>query len=57
MARSHLLTHALDLSDPPSAAGLITPGSTWNFQAWFRDPTDGLAGYNFSSGLQVTFCP
>jgi hypothetical protein len=28
------LTFAHDPSTPPTLAGLITPGSTWNFQDW-----------------------
>jgi hypothetical protein len=45
------LHRVLDLSAPPASSGpfAILPGSTWRFQAWFRDPatvsnlTDGLA--------------
>lgn len=44
----------LDLKNLP-AAGMITPGSTWHFQCWFRDPLGGGAGYNLSNGLRVTF--
>ena len=39
------------------AAGAILPGSTWNFQYWFRDPLAGGAGSNFSDGLRITFGP
>ena len=35
----------------------ITPGSTWNFQLWFRDTPAGGAGYNLSSALGLTFAP
>lgn len=31
----------------------VLPGSSWNFQAWFRDGT-GL-GSNFTDGVEVTF--
>jgi len=44
----------LDLTSPP-AAGLLTSGSTWSFQFWFRDPPGGPAGFNLTHGLQVDF--
>ncbi|MCC6407351.1 MAG: agmatine deiminase family protein [Planctomycetes bacterium] len=47
------LVHALDVTDPPTPSALITPGSTWNFQAWFRDG----ASFDLSDALQVTFIP
>jgi hypothetical protein len=46
---------AMDFTSPP-AAGLITAGSTWNFQAWYRDPAAGGANFNLSDGLEITFC-
>ena len=49
--------HLLDFSSPPQATGLITAGSTWSFQLWYRDTGFGTSGYNFSSALEVTFCP
>lgn len=39
-----------------AAAGVITAGSTWNFQCWYRNPLAGGAGFNLSDGLSVTFC-
>ena len=36
---------------------VVTPFSTWNFQFWHRDPLGGPAGFNFSDGLEVMFCP
>jgi hypothetical protein len=49
----------LDFTMPPFDSGAFTvnPFSTWNFQFWFRDPLGGPAGFNFSDGLEVTFCP
>ena len=41
---------------PKSAPGIVTSGSTWRFQFWYRDP-GGATGSNFSSDLVVTFCP
>jgi hypothetical protein len=35
----------------------IQPGSVWNFQVKYRDVPGGGARYNFSDGLQITFCP
>lgn len=44
----------VDLTSPPSQAGLITAGSTWRFQVWFTDGA-GAAGYNFSEAVEITF--
>ena len=35
--------------------GAITPGSTWNLQAWFRDPPAGGALFDLSDAVEVTF--
>jgi glucose/arabinose dehydrogenase len=36
----------------------ITPGSTWHFQAWYRDQNGpGGSGSNLSDALTGTFCP
>lgn len=47
------LVHALDITSPPSASAQITPGSTWNFQAWFRDG----ASFDLSNAIRITFTP
>jgi hypothetical protein len=50
----------VDFTVPPAGAGAgqILPGSAWNFQFWFRDPTGpGGSGFNTSDGLNVLFCP
>ncbi len=36
--------------------GQIEPGSTWNFQFWYRD-TGSASGLNLSDALAVPFCP
>ena len=48
----------LDLTKPPagSGAGMITAGSTWNFQFWYRDPM-GPNSSNASNATAVTFLP
>jgi len=32
-------------------------GATLNFQAWFRDPSAGMTGFNLSDGLELTLSP
>ncbi|MDP6519847.1 MAG: c-type cytochrome, partial [Planctomycetota bacterium] len=46
---------AVDLANPPSASATITPGSTWGFQCWYRDPSAGAPGYNLSNAGTITF--
>lgn len=38
-------------------AGLVVPGSRWNFQFWYRDPSAGGATFNLSDALTVPICP
>ncbi|TDJ66242.1 MAG: hypothetical protein E2O39_16840, partial [Planctomycetota bacterium] len=46
---------ALDLTARPD---VITPGSTWSFQLWYRDPGGpGGTGFNLSSAVVIRFCP
>ena len=45
----------LDLANPVSPAAAIAPGSSWNFQLWYRDSQ--LGGFNLSDGLSAIFAP
>lgn len=47
---------ALDLTQDP--LDLISAGSIWNFQFWYRDPGGPLSsGQNFSDAVEIEFCP
>jgi len=48
--------HLVDF-DSPGVSAQITPGTTWNFQFWYRDPLGGGSFFNLSDGLQATFSP
>jgi len=40
------------------ASGHILPGSTWNFQAWYRDPSGPCAAtHNLTNATQAVFVP
>ena len=52
-----VLSMHVDLSNPPQPAGLIIAGSTHFFQAWYRDPSGGLVGFNLSDGYMIAFVP
>lgn len=47
------------LSNAIGGAAVITPGSTWNFQFWYRDAAAYCtsATYNLTNGLSVLFTP
>ena len=47
----------LDLTSTPQPLGPISiqGGSTWHWQAWYRDTVMGLATSNFADGLQIDF--
>jgi len=49
-----VMSYSLDLAAAPTNA-VIAPGSTWKFQAWFRDPAGGAAGFDLSDGLSIRF--
>ncbi|MCP3996904.1 MAG: hypothetical protein GY722_17845 [bacterium] len=48
---------AVDYAGSFNGPGWLTPGSTWNFQGWYRDPAAANTGSNFTDGLAVRFCP
>lgn len=51
------LSHQLDLNAPPVPGAVIQPGSTWWFQAWYRDVPAGGSLSNLSNGLELSFVP
>ncbi len=55
-ATGEVLYTDVDSSLPPFAGRLIA-GSTWHFQAWFRDPGTGGSGFNTTDALTVQFVP
>jgi choice-of-anchor B domain-containing protein len=60
LSSSGSLTRALDYTTPPlsSGPGAASPGTTWNYQLWFRDPSGPLGtGFNLSDALSATICP
>ena len=50
-------SHTVDFDSPPEPAGTITPGLTWNFQYYLRDPLGDPCSWFLSDGLKVTFTP
>ena len=53
VSASETLSHTIDFGSPVGSQ--ITAGSTWHFQAWFRDPDAGGALFNLSDGLTIPF--
>ncbi len=51
------MEHRVDLANPRSPAGQILGGTTWSFQAWYRDPDAGGHLFNLSDGVRITFLP
>ena len=56
LAVGNAATQTLDFTGSGNES-IITQGTTWNFQHWYRDPTAAPLFFNFnlSDGLAVTF--
>ncbi len=54
---SGFASRLVDFKNPAEPAAEIGPGSTWNFQFYYRDPLSPGVGYNTSDGLSALFCP
>jgi hypothetical protein len=50
-------TAEVSYTGSPALGGLITAGSTWNFQFSYRDPAGGGAQFNLSDATNVVFLP
>ena len=49
------IDYSIDNTQFPASGSLIA-GSTWNFQAWYRDPAGGGSNFNLSDAVRVEFC-
>jgi hypothetical protein len=47
----------LDFTGAPSQGGVITAGSTWYFQVWFRDVAAGGGQANTTNAVKLSFQP
>jgi hypothetical protein len=47
----------LTLQSTPREFAPFVPGSSWNFQFWYRDAAGGGAGFNLSRALHIDFAP
>ncbi|MCH2107587.1 MAG: hypothetical protein MK291_13220, partial [Planctomycetes bacterium] len=55
-----IITRPIDWTAAPTSQGpgAVTPGSSWNYQLWYRDPAGpGGTGFNLSDALSATLCP
>jgi hypothetical protein len=50
-------TIALAMEDASNQFAMLTPGSSWNFQFWYRDHAAGGSNFNLSDALHVDFPP
>jgi len=57
-SQAGIFRRPLDLQNQDPGPNVITPGSSWNFQCWYRDPNGpGGAGFNLSDAMTTDFCP
>ena len=47
----------LDFLGSPSQGGVITPGSIWYFQVWYRDSQLPGSGINTTNAVKLAFQP
>lgn len=49
----------VDRTHAPFAGGAhgIPPGSSWNFQYWYRDPAGSLTTFSYSHAWNIVFAP
>jgi DNA-binding beta-propeller fold protein YncE len=47
----------LDFTGAPSQGGVITAGSTWYFQVWYRDTQSAGSGLNTTNAVKLSFQP
>ena len=58
IALQNIMITRVNYGNPPTPQTQITVGSTWNFQAWFRDPFSGnVFAFNLSDARSITFLP
>jgi hypothetical protein len=55
LASGQVLSVTIDLESPPAPPATILPGSTWYFQAVYRDVPAGGAMFNFAQGIGILF--
>lgn len=53
LAQNGIHEHSVNYSQSP--ATLLQPGTTWSFQAWYRDSAAGGSFFNTSDAVRVTF--
>ncbi|MEM6571238.1 MAG: malectin domain-containing carbohydrate-binding protein [Planctomycetota bacterium] len=51
-----VLSHRLSIANPPTQAQRILAGSTWRFQAWYRDAVTS-ARYGLTDAVKLVFTP
>lgn len=52
-----VLQYPFDFAAAAGIPGEVTAGSTWYFQAYYRDVLGGASGFNLSDGIALPFVP